>query len=69
MDIKNDKVDECLDLSCETTAVAVKIYNLIREVGHQKLSADNALHQLIEEYDRLRNINCRLIELADSLKP
>lgn len=47
----------------------IKIYNLIREVGHQKLSADNAPHQLIEKYDRLLNISCRLIELADSLKP
>ena len=47
MSNKIDKVDECLNLSCKTSTVAVKIYNLIREVGHKKLSADNALHQLI----------------------
>jgi hypothetical protein len=64
MSNKIDKVDECLNLSCKTSTVAVKIYNLIRDVGHKKLSADNALHQLIEEYVRLLDVSDRLTKLA-----
>lgn len=63
-----DKVDECFNLSCKTSCIAVKIYNLIREVGYKKLSADNALHQLIEEYVRLIDISDRLTELSHILE-
>lgn len=65
---KMAQIDECLNLSCRTSTVAVKIYNLIREVGRKKLSADNALHQLIEEYVRLIDISDRLTELAHVLE-
>lgn len=68
MSNKIDKVDECLNLSCKTSTIAVKIYNLIREVGHKKLSADNALHQLIEEYVKLHDVSDRLTELAHVLE-
>ena len=67
MSDKIDKVDECLDLSCQTSSVAVAIYNLIREVGKGKITADNALHLMIEEYKRLCDITDRLGKLAEVL--
>jgi hypothetical protein len=68
MSSKIDKVDECLSLSCLTSSVAVRIYDLIRGVGYGELTADNALHQLIEEYKNLNSITDRLNELADAFE-
>lgn len=68
MSSKLDIVGECLDLSCATSCMAVKIYDLIREVGRGELTADNALHQLIEEYKNLNTITDKLGKLADRLE-
>ena len=64
----SDKVDECLRIACCVQSSAVKIYNLIREVGYKKLSADNALHQMVEEYHNLKVVGDRLTNLAKILK-
>lgn len=63
-----NKVNECLDLSTATSTVAVAIYDLIREVGRGEITADNALHLMIEEYKRLHDITDRLDKLADVLE-
>ena len=68
MSDKIDKVDECLVLSCQTSSVAVAIYNLIMEVGRGDITADNALHLMIEDYKRLRDITDRLGKLAEVLQ-
>lgn len=64
----SDKVDECLRIACFVQSSAVKIYNLIREVGYKKLSADNALHQMVEEYHNLNVYSDKLSNLAKTLK-
>lgn len=50
------------------SCAAVRIYNFIREVGRGELTADNALHQLVEDYRNLRNLSNDIINLADELK-
>lgn len=67
----SDKIDvrtECFDLSCMTSSVAVKIYNLIRDVGYGKLTADNALHQMIEVHNNINTVRNRLYKLFDELE-
>lgn len=63
-----DRVNECLRIACGVSSSAVKIYNLIREVGYKKLSADNALHQMVEEYHNLNVFSDRLTNLAKTLE-
>lgn len=63
-----DVVDACLKISCHASTSAVRIYNLIRAVGHGELTADNALHQMIEEYHNLKGISKESSELADYLE-
>lgn len=56
-------------LKVATTAhcTAVRIYNTIREVGHKKLSADNALHQMVEDYKNLHDLGDKAMQIADTL--
>lgn len=63
-----DEVDECLKISCITSTSAVRIYNMIREVGRGELTADNALHQMIEEYHNLKVVAKEASELAGYLR-
>lgn len=67
MSNKIDVVDECMSLSCMASCAASQIYDLIKDVGMGKLTADNALHLMIEEYRRLNDISDRLDKLADEL--
>ena len=61
-------VDTCLRLAGRASCSAVRIYNLIREVGRGELSADNALHQLVEDYHDLRILRDDIRHLADGLE-
>ena len=63
-----DEVDECLKISCHASSSAVRIYDLIREVGRGELTADNALHQMIEVYHDLVGISQNASALADALE-
>jgi len=63
-----DIVDECLKLECEASCTAVRIYNIIREVGRGELTADNALHQLVEDYHNLKILSDKIGSIADYLK-
>ena len=62
-----DNYQECLRLASRVHCTAVRIYNIIREVGRNKLSADNALHQLVEDYHDLHILGNELGELADRI--
>lgn len=67
----NDKIDvctECFDLSLMTSSMGTKIYNLIRGVGYGKLTADNALHQMIEVHKNINTVCDRLYKLSDELE-
>ena len=63
----HDLVDTCLDLACRVSCSAVRIYNMIRAVGLGELTADNALHQLVEDYHDLAALSDALNEFADEL--
>lgn len=63
-----DVVDNCLKIACHASASASNIYNLIRAVGREELSADNALHQMVEEYHNLRALSDKASALADALE-
>lgn len=66
--MRGDNVDNCLKYASQIQCTAVHIYNLIREVGHGKLSADNALHQMVEDYKILKDIAEGVSELADAIE-
>ena len=54
---------------CATVAscIAVRLYNIIRDVGHGNLTADNALHQLIEDMKNARELSESLLEMSNSI--
>ena len=54
---------------CATVAscIAVRLYNIIRDVGHGNLTADNALHQLVEDTKNARELSDSLLEMANSI--
>lgn len=45
-----------------------RIYNLMHEVGSGKISADNALHLLVEDYRNLYHLGTMLWELAGEVE-
>lgn len=61
-------VDTCLRLAGRASCSAIRIYNMIRAVGRGELSADNALHQLVEDYDDLESLSDDIEQLADGLE-
>ena len=54
---------------CATVAscIAVRLYNIIRDVGHGNLTADNALHQLVEDTKNARELSDSLLEMSESI--
>jgi len=60
-----DLFDACLSLSSRVSCSAVRIYNIIRGVGRGELTADNALHQLVEDYHDLLILSNDIEKLAD----
>ena len=63
-----DPVDTCLRLAARASSSAVHICNRIREVGRGELSADNALHQLVEDCLNLTILSNDIRYLADGLE-
>lgn len=45
-----------------------RIYNLVHDVGSGKMSADNALHLLVEDYRNLYHLGSRLWELVEDVE-
>ena len=54
---------------CATVAscIAARLYNIIRDVGHGNLTADNALHQLIEDTKNARELSDSLLKMSESI--
>jgi len=58
---------ECLKLAECAFCSSTRIYNIIRSVGSGELTADNALHQLVEDYAALHRLGRDIVKLADYL--
>lgn len=66
--IEETKYLECLSLKGRAHTAATRIYNIIRSVGSGDLTADNALHQLVEDYAELHRLGRDIGTLADYLE-
>lgn len=64
----SDVTDKLLRLSSRVSCTDVRIYNIIREVGYGKLTADNALHQLVEDYHDLHVLSDEIRKAADEVE-
>lgn len=61
-------VDTYHGLAVRASCYAVRICNRIKEVGRGELSADNALHQLVEDCCDLVSLSYDIRLLADGLE-
>lgn len=61
-------VDTCHGWAVRASCSAVRICNRIKEVGRGELSADNALHQLVEACYDLASLSYDIRLLADGLE-
>ena len=54
---------------CATVAscIAVRLYNIIRDVGRGNLTADNALHQMVEDTKNARELSDGLLKMSESI--
>ena len=64
MKVTGDELNKCAGVA---SSVAVRMYNIIREVGHGNLTADNALHQLVEDMKNIRDLSDRLLMMSESI--
>lgn len=64
MKVTDEELNKC---AAEASCIAVRLYNIIRDVGHGNLTADNALHQLIEDMNNARELRDSLLEMANSI--
>lgn len=61
MKATGEKLNKC---ACIAHTISVRIYDIIREVGHSELTADNALHKLIEDMKNARDLGDALLEMS-----
>ena len=64
MKVTGEDLNKC---ACVASCIAVRLYNIIRDVGHGVLTADNALHQLVEDMNNARELIDSLLEMANSI--
>lgn len=64
MKVTGEDLNRCASVA---SCVAVRMYNIIRDVGHGNLTADNALHQLIEDMNNVRELSNSLLEMSESI--
>lgn len=64
MKVTGEELNKCAGVA---SCIAVRIYNIIREVGQGKLTADNALHRLIEDMKNARDLSDKLLEMSESI--
>ncbi len=65
--MNDDIVDKLLKYAGHANCAAIRIYNIIREVGRGELTADNALHQLVEDYHELSILSKNILKLTNEL--
>lgn len=61
-------VCELQDGAGKAMTTAQRIYNIIRKVGAGDMSADDALHCMIEDYKRMHDLGVSLNNLAEDVK-
>lgn len=66
--VMNETIDKCRQSAGRISGIAVRIYNMIRTVGRGNLSADNALHLMIEDYKNLRDIAKDINDIANAIR-
>ena len=64
----SDRVDECLRIACGVSSSAVKIYNLIREVGYKNSLPTTHYTRWLRKYHNLNVFSDRLTNLAKTLE-
>ena len=64
MKVTGEDLNRC---ACVASCISVRIYNIIRDVGRGDLTADNALHQLVEDMKNARDLSKRLLEMSESI--
>ena len=64
MSVTGENLNKC---ACVASCIAVRMYNIIRDVGHGELTADNALHQLVEDMKNVRDLSDMLLELSKAI--
>lgn len=64
MKVTGEKLNRCAGIA---HTISVRIYNIIREVGHGELTADNALHKLVEDIKNARELGNDLLEMSEKL--
>ena len=64
MKVTGEDLNRC---ACVASCIAVRLYNIIRDVGHGNLTADNALHQLVEDTKNARELSDSLLEMSNSI--
>lgn len=61
MSVTGERLNKCAGIA---HTISVRIYDIIREVGHGELTADNALHKLIEDVKNARDLGDDLLEMS-----
>ena len=64
MNVTGEDLNRCATVA---SCISVRLYNIIRDVGHGNLTADNALHQLVEDMNNARELRDSLVEMAESI--
>ena len=64
MKVTGEDLNRCAAVA---SCIAVRLYHIIRDVGHGNLTADNALHQLVEDMNNARELRDSLLEMANSI--
>lgn len=61
--------NECIGFSGRAHCTEVRLYNLIRQVGRGQITADNALHQIMEDYHELQLLGKHIRDFAERWRP
>ena len=64
MKVTGEELNRC---AMAASFIASRLYNIIRDVGHGNLTADNALHQLVEDIKNVRELSDSLLEMSESI--
>ena len=64
MKVTGEDLNRC---ACVASCIAVRLYNIIRDVGHGNLTADNAMHQWVEDTKNARELSDSLLEMSESI--
>lgn len=64
MKVTGEELNKC---ACEASRAACRMYDIIRDVGYGRITADNALHRMIEDIKNLRGLSDHLQKMSDSI--